>query len=266
MTVYLDDVLVYGAEPAIVPDYEDLRVAYAAGATGGNQIMLLLHFQNRGSSPVALADIKLRYWLSEDDQFPIRYIEHYVAAPTTTQGTVYPVVPARQDADYYLDLSFEGSPQIIEPFVELRGFKLKIVRGFVGARVDFTNTGDDYSFMPFTSDNNYLLNEHITLYLNGELVWGIEPPEIEPTDASVATLESTDLYPLPARTEATLKAPEMKQLRKVTVIDLQGRTRPVSYRVEEDQIVFDVTSLERGLYSVNAEIDREIYRKRLIVE
>jgi hypothetical protein len=265
MTVYLDDVLVYGTEPAVVPAFEDLRVDYAAGATGSTQIMMLLHFQNMGNTPVALADIKLRYYFSENDQYPLRYIEHYVADPTQTQGTIYSLSPAGEGADHYLDLSFVGSPQIIGPYVELRGFKLKIVRG--PAREDFTDVTDDYSYLPNTSEYDYKLNEHITLYVNGQLVWGIEPPEAVPANARAATIETAELYPLPAKTVATLKAPmETSKVGKVTVVDLQGRTRTVNYTIEEGQIVFDVTSLERGLYSVNAEIDRKVYRKRLVVD
>jgi hypothetical protein len=269
MTVYLDGVLVYGTEPAEVPVMEDLRISFSNGnATGGNQIMLLPKFLNYGNTAVPLASIKLRYWFSEDDAFPFRYIEHYVSDETIeTQGVVVGFEPERQQANHYLELSFEGSPHVLGTYRELRGFKLKLTRGLPNTREDFTNTYDDYSYAPGTNEYTYVANERVTLYIDGVLVWGIEPPVIESLTAEAQSLEAAQLYPVPARTTASLTIPkDNPQVGSVTIVDFSGRKRNILHTVEDGKIVFDISQLERGMYSVNAEINRKSYRKRLMVD
>ena len=271
MTVYLNGELVWGIEPPVVAPVEDLRIDYSKGSPTTNlQIMMVLHFLNFGNTNVPLSSVKLRYWFSENPAYPLQYIEHYIADDNIhTTGTIVSFSPEREaGTNHYLEVAFSAPGVVVKPYSDLRGFKLKLIRD---QWKPFTSTTDDYSYNGNTSEYTYVQNEHITLYINDVLVWGVEPAEVSTlNDGAVAeaeTLQGAKLYPIPAKTSVTLDTQdEMVMVGQVKVFDFSGRPRQVSYVIENGKLIFDVTRLEKGIYYLNAELNRKSYKKRLIID
>ncbi|WP_165823773.1 cellulose binding domain-containing protein [Pseudochryseolinea flava] len=265
MTVYLDDDLVWGTEPSEVPVVEDLKVVYSWGsATATTQIPFALRFVNAGNTAVPISELTVRYWFSENDALPLQYIEHYIGHDNvTTTGNIISLDPARDSASHYLEIAFDAPGLVVQPFSELKNFKFKIIRQ---GWKNFTSKEDDYSYIPSANEFNYQLNDHITLYRNGELVWGVEPPVGEGVSLNNVDNDALKLYPVPAHGTVALVLPaSSRDYGQFNVYNHMGKGESVSYMIENGKVVFDISSLQPGIYFISAAIDRKIYKKRLSV-
>jgi hypothetical protein len=81
------------------------------------------------------------------------------------------VSPARTGADHYIELGFTGDAGA------LVGTSGVIQLRFWGTNFQAVDETDDYSFIESAEQNgDFVLNDHITVYHDGMLIWGTEPP------------------------------------------------------------------------------------------
>ena len=137
-----------------------------------NNIQHNIRIVNTGALPLDLSTVKLRYWYTKEPSGPQQAhiywsdIGHqHVTAEFKTAG--YP------GADHYLEIGFTKSAGILGP-----GSTAEIQLGFNAVGWGNYHQSDDYSFdskaTAFTANNRY------TGYINGSLVWGIEPGAAAP--------------------------------------------------------------------------------------
>jgi hypothetical protein len=84
-----------------------------------------------------------------------------------------PVDPPRKMADYYIEYSFLASAGTLEA----HGSSLAIINWFYKNDWSYYRQTNDFSFMPCTCV--YVDNPRMTLYRNGVLIWGTEPPPLQ---------------------------------------------------------------------------------------
>ncbi|MFI6895597.1 endo-1,4-beta-xylanase [Streptomyces sp. NPDC050256] len=137
-------------------------------SSGDNQIKPGLQLVNTGDTAADLSDVTVRYWFSSDngastygtwcDWSPIgcSTVTHRVAAASTPKA----------GADHYLEVGFTGGG--LAPGATTGEIQLRL------SKTDWSNfdESDDYSHGSGTS---YADADRITVYVGGELVWGIEP-------------------------------------------------------------------------------------------
>jgi hypothetical protein len=134
-----------------------------------NQIVPWIKIVNTGGSPVALSNLKVRYWYTAD---------HSVAQETfcdwasfgcgnMTRAAV-PVSPVKDKADYYMEITFAAGAGSVPA-----GGSVEIQTRANGTGYPSMPEANDYSF---TNSTSYADRTNITLYNAGALVWGSEPP------------------------------------------------------------------------------------------
>lgn len=140
-----------------------LAVQYRAADTNAadNQIKPHFNIKNNGTSAVNLSTLKLRYYFSKDGSAPVStWIDWAQIGGENIQRTV---------TDTYVELGFSSGAGSIAAGGQTGDIQLRM------SKSDWSNFNEsnDYSFDP--TKTAYANWDHVTLFQNGTLVWGIEP-------------------------------------------------------------------------------------------
>jgi hypothetical protein len=164
-----------GVQPSCAPcllslDYFTMNVTPQT-----EQIQPSMEILNAGTAAQDLTSVTLRYWFTADgSQSQIASCDYAATSVGAAMalGCAYvsasfvPVVPATAMADTYMDVSFSGG------FIPAGGTASIYMQFHDVNYATFTQT-NDYSF---TGAATALASwPRITVYVNGALVWGIEP-------------------------------------------------------------------------------------------
>jgi hypothetical protein len=157
----------------------------------------LIRIYNGGTSAVDLSTLKIRYWytLEGGTQEQNYWCDYWRLGQSGQDGCSYVVAnfvtmaTPTATADTYLELSFNSGVGSLPAGESSNDIQSRI------AKSDWSNftQSNDYSF----DETKTLVNDwdHITLYQNDKLVWGIEPSSIvdeeapsAPTDLSASNI------------------------------------------------------------------------------
>ncbi len=134
-----------------------------------NNVSFLIQIFNDGSAPLDLSRVEVRYWFSAGDIKGRSQIAD-VDWSTIQEGQIHTeFVPAGDSpGDFYLRITFGKGSGTIQPYSPSGPILMRFHKS------DWSNyvQSNDYSFGPITESQEW---DHITLYLDGKLVWGIEP-------------------------------------------------------------------------------------------
>jgi hypothetical protein len=137
---------------------------------------------NQGSESVDLATVKIRYYFTMDNWVTPVFERDYVAKYDASGGQLETVTNNTKaeffnvtapGADKYVELSFAASSaEATKTATVLKGGGnyLKIQARLHDQNYGPTNTANDYSYTGLLG-----YTDHITAYVNGTIVWGIEP-------------------------------------------------------------------------------------------
>jgi cellulose 1,4-beta-cellobiosidase len=156
---------VASATPAggVVVPTSDLVVQYRVGDTNAldNQIRPLFNIKNLGSTAVELSDLKLRYYFTKEGTAAMdSAIDYAVVGAANIERTF---------GEGYVELSFTSGAGSIAAGGQSGDIQLRMFK------TDWSNfdESDDYSYDP--TKTSYADWDKVTLYQDGNLVWGIEP-------------------------------------------------------------------------------------------
>jgi endoglucanase len=150
-----------------------IKAQYFAADTnaGDNQSRPHFNLVNTGTAPVALSGITLRYWYTVDGRQPQTFSCDWTALGcSNVTGQFVTVSPARAGADTYLELGFTAGMGSLAPGQSTGEIQARF------NKTDWSNfaEADDYSFDP--TKLSFADFERVTVYQNGTLIWGTEPP------------------------------------------------------------------------------------------
>ncbi len=171
VTVYVDGELVWGDEPGSRPATPGLRVRYVDldGNPTNAQMSPGLIVDNTGAVPVALGQVKLRYWFSQNPGGATfqTFCDSAVIGCANVTHRVVTAAPARPKADHYLEVGFSGANRTLEAGSSTGEIRLRANLS------NFANLDerDDYSWGP----GPLRPWEKVTAYLDGTLLWGTPP-------------------------------------------------------------------------------------------
>ena len=181
-TVYVPDSATIEVEPpfiATAPEV-DLRLQYFNNETDvmSQQIGPWLRIFNDGTNDLAFTDITLRYWFTSEpsgtDTFFCDWAQIGAAAVTHEFGTI--------NGEYYVEIGFTSAAEIPSWDGGLGSniFHAGGETGEIQTRIhdsdwELYDQSDDFSWDPsFTSYADY---DRITLYYQGQRVWGLQPSD-----------------------------------------------------------------------------------------
>ncbi len=150
-----------------------LKALYKAGTVGTstNGIRPLLQLVNTGSSAVALSRVTMRYWFTNNGSQAASYwCDWAQIGNSNLTGTVKSISPARTGADRYLGVAFKTSAGNLAAGASTGEIQSRFSKSDWS---NFTQT-DDYSY-DATKANSYADWNRATVYVDGALVWGVEP-------------------------------------------------------------------------------------------
>ncbi|WP_408895134.1 glycosyl hydrolase [Paenibacillus taichungensis] len=124
---------------------------------------------NTGNSAIQLSDVKLRYYYTIDGEEAQSFWSDWasIGSANVTSKFVKLATPVA-GADYVLEVSFTSSAGTLNA-----GQSAEIQARFSKNNWSNYNQANDYSFK--ASGTQFANNEQVTGYINGQLVWGIEP-------------------------------------------------------------------------------------------
>lgn len=150
-----------------------LHLLYLVGDPGmpqNNQVKPHLKLENKGSTDVNLADVTVRYWYTTGSGQAQNFACDYVAISCSSiTGKFVPVVPARTGASYYFEIGFTSAAGMLAAGSSTGELQLRF------NKLDWSNydESDDYSYN--AGAVSYTDNTKITVYYQGQLIWGVEP-------------------------------------------------------------------------------------------
>lgn len=149
---------------------ENVVVQYRAADTnaGDNQIKPHFNIVNNGDTAISLSDWTIRYWYTIDgEQTQDFHCDYAVIECSNVSGTFQDTNAS--GADSYLEISFNSGAGTIAAGSESGEIQARFNKS------DWSNydESDDYSYDG--SQTSFANEDHVGLYHNGTLVWGMEP-------------------------------------------------------------------------------------------
>jgi hypothetical protein len=137
-----------------------------------NQLYYHLQVLNTGTTAISLSGVTVRYWFTDNtDTTPMEFDCDYaqLTCANITSKFVTLAKPAAL-ATKYMELGFKTAAGMLEPGTSTGEIQTRM------HHPDFSNfnTAKSYSFI---SDPSFVYKPSatITVYVNGTLVWGVEP-------------------------------------------------------------------------------------------
>lgn len=170
------------APPPPPPTSKSLELQYkdsSGGVSVTNTVRPYLTLINNGSNAVALNQITIRYWFTNGGTTPDTWSCYWAQIGCSNISAAFQTLATPlTNADTYLQLSFTGGT--LQPGASTG----EIQDAF--NKTDWSNftQANAWSWNP-ADINSYADNTKITVYLNGQLVWGTEPTATNAITSSI---------------------------------------------------------------------------------
>lgn len=143
------------------------------GQTSGTTIKPYLKVLNSDTVPAVYKELTVRYWLTVENYAGINTWIDYAALGSKVKMKYMALDSPRNGAFGYAEYSFDSTAGVLTAGGN---------SGAIQSRIANRNSAvlqeaNDYSYAAIRA---YTLNDRITLYRNGKLVWGAEPGKVTP--------------------------------------------------------------------------------------
>lgn len=169
ITLYRNGVLVWGTEPIAEALVVKLKIfSEAKGSGTSNSISTFVDIKNEGNVPVNYNDITARYWFTSDGTSPLKFwLDYAKIGNSAISGSFVALNPVRTNANAYLELKVSPSASMFYPLTSTGNIQYRISK-------------NDWSNFNQLNDHSYKTgamaeNSKITIYYQGQLVYGTEP-------------------------------------------------------------------------------------------
>ncbi|MBW4889748.1 putative Ig domain-containing protein [Mucilaginibacter sp. HMF5004] len=189
ITLYRNGQLIFGTEPATVPVAPHFNVFYQNQnqVANGNSISTYLNINNTGNVAVAYSDLTVRYWFTREGSSPLNLsVDYAKLGSSKISGKFVTVSPAGNGADTYLEMAVNSSAGALYPLSATGNMQYRINKSDWSA----FNEANDYSYLV---KGAMAENNHITVYYQGQLIYGTEPSAASVTTVKTGTQTNNDV-------------------------------------------------------------------------
>lgn len=270
ITLYRNGQLVWGAEPAAVTPEVKVKVYSSAKHGSASSISTVLTINNEGNMPVAYGDLSVRYWFTADGNAALNAWVDYAKLGNSNIITSFNgVSPVATGADKYFEIRIKPTLGNLYPAGNTGNIQYRIAKS-------------DWSNFIFTNDHSWkapaplAVNDHITVYYKGQLIFGTEPTAAQQVRmATNTTAEVIDkanrnaaagniiLFPNPATDRLNIQVGTVVPGALVQVYSLKGDlllTRRITATIE----TISLQSLANGIYHVEVRNGKTVTTKQII--
>jgi len=235
----------------------DLVVAYRDGGNGSatdNMINPHLRLVNNGTQAVAYSNLTIRYWFTSEENNTLNFWCDWAQLGT---GFVNGTFGTANGMDY-LEISLDAGAGSLDAGQNSGPLQTR----FAKANWSPFNETDDYSYN--ATSTSFSPNDKITLYVNGSLVWGIEPT-VGLAKASQVEKAKIMASPNPVIHELTLNAKTSLKNATVQIIDFSGRVF-FTKEIKKDTKVtkLDFNPFQSGTYLIQIQQGNNVTVKQVI--
>ena len=243
------------------PVVSDLAIEYKDGGRGNtadNMINPHLRIVNNSNQAVAYSDLTIRYWFTSEENNNLNFWCDWAQLGS---GFVNGVFGEANGMDY-LEISFDpaaGSISASQNSGPIQG-------RFAKANWTPFDETDDYSFNATALD--YVANDKITLYQNGNLIWGVEPILFVKTNTIESSIADIKAYPNPASNYLRISSRKSLYELYLKMTDIKGNIVRQEYMNRKDnETVFALEGLKQGMYilEITEERTNTQIRKKIII-
>lgn len=140
-----------------------------SGQPANNVVKPNLKIVNNDSVAVAYSELTARYWFTAENYAGIStWVDYAQLGSGKVKMKYVALAQPRNGAYAYVEYSFDASAGTLAA----NGNSGEIKSRLANSDGALLNEADDYAYL---ASSSYVLNDHITLYRNGLLVWGTEP-------------------------------------------------------------------------------------------
>nr|WP_295932034.1 cellulose binding domain-containing protein [uncultured Dyadobacter sp.] len=265
VTLYRNGQLLSGVEPVLVSPVKQALIESENknNTSNSNSISTYLRIQNTGNVPLEYKDITVRYWFTADGSQPLNHWIDYAALGSSRINGQFVTLPATlPGADTYLEFSFDPTLGSLEPLASTGNIQFRIAKGNWSA----FDEADDHSYKVSAPMG---VNNKITLYHKGELIYGTEPiasgarvAAFEMEDDAEAVTKAWSVYPNPARDEIRLDGGDSGRQIDVSIIGINGQSVHQEKTYLKSPI--RVEQLSSGIYLLRVVQDGAVRHMKLL--
>ncbi len=273
ITLYRNGSLIWGTEPSTVPSQLTVKAYYEnrQNHVNSNTISTFLKLNNEGNTPLLYKDLKVRYWFTKEGASNLNYWLDYAKLGNNNVSVSFTSLnPVKVGANTYLEVGFTPNLGIFYPLSSTGNIQYRI------SKSDWSNfnQSDDYSFLLTTG---MVLNNQITVYYQGQLIYGVEPTVISnlSLSAEVNDVEKLILDVLSnpiTDNELAVKfsVPGTLPCNQVllSLYDLQGREVSRLYEGGKErtkQVISQLNTLSNGPYFLRLVVDNHQLTKKVLI-
>jgi endo-1,4-beta-xylanase len=239
-----------------------------------NHIRPFFQLVNIGDKAVPYSELTIRYWYTREnavypwaqDNTSQQFWCDYAALGTNLVKGKFVALPTPlEGADYYMEVSFTSAG-----LLAIGKNSGEIQTRFNNANWSNYNENGDYSYDP--TKREYADWSRVTLYRNGQLIWGTEPGSAAIASARQARAQEpafvTDaqLYPNPAAEgRFTLELPSFETSDKpvLRITTMEGKR--ILEQSLENRFFTNAQVLAPGMYILTVSTRAQVITKKLIV-
>ena len=228
------------------PQVSDLVLEYMDAGRGNSQDnMINPHFQivNNGGADVPYSALTTRYWFSSEENSELSYWCDWAQLGTSQVNGTF----GRANGMDYLEVSFAAAAGAL-PATSNSGAIMTRFSKTNWSNFDETN---DYSYD--VTKTSFQAHDKVTLYVNGNLVWGREPgaASARVRDKPAPGVLDISFYPNPTMDRLNLVGKTFQAGDMIRVMDTNGAvSKTIRLNAKTEKVTIDMTTLPPGVYFV----------------
>ncbi|MBD8489520.1 T9SS type A sorting domain-containing protein [Echinicola sp. CAU 1574] len=265
ITLYQGESLIWGNEPQPEAPERKAKVYLKHHSSSHNTLKKSFNLVNDGNVPLEYEGLSFRYWFTKDGEGTLGLKVDYAAlGKQNIQGTFMEVSGDHEGADHYLSLQIDESIDKLPPLSETGQISIRITKS---NWADFVME-NDYSN---SSETDWVLEDHVTVYYYGKLIFGEEPSVgsndqmgnrmlVDENYEEVENINERVLikvFPNPSKGMIKLYLPsDVSEPVDVSIYDVNG-LKKIQKSIDESVSTWDISEYSSGIYFMYVNIKGE---------